>query len=275
MTAIDLHSHSKASDGALSPRELVEHAAAAGIESLALTDHDTIRGLQEAEAAAEQFGVKLIPAIELSTHWRGSSVHIVGVHIDPANDTLREALTDLRHLREERAGQIAALLARVGFSDALDATRTLAGDGMITRTHFAHYIVQRGGARNMKAVFERFLTPGKPGYVATPWPEIAETVRWIRQAGGEAILAHPQRYKLSSASRRELIAHFKDAGGIAIEVVAGTGHGPDIQANAELARRFGLLASAGSDFHSTEHCWLKLGRLPPLPPDLVPIWTHW
>lgn len=146
---------------------------------------------------------------------------------------------------------------------------------MITRTHFAHYIVQCGRARTVKAVFERFLTPGKPGYVSSAWPDLAEAVRWIRESGGEAILAHPQRYKLSATARRELTAYFKDAGGIGIEVVAGTGHGPDIQANAELARRFGLLASAGSDFHSNEHCWLKLGRLPPLPPDLVPIWAHW
>jgi predicted metal-dependent phosphoesterase TrpH len=146
---------------------------------------------------------------------------------------------------------------------------------MITRTHFAQYIVQNGGARSVKAVFERFLTPGKPGYVCTAWPEVSDAVAWILGAGGEAILAHPQRYKLSATSRRELVARFKDAGGVGIEVVAGTGHAPDIQSNAQIARRFGLLASAGSDFHSTEHCWLKMGRLPPLPPDLTPIWTHW
>jgi predicted metal-dependent phosphoesterase TrpH len=275
MPDFDLHSHSNASDGTLAPRELVAQAAAAGISRLALTDHDTTQGLPEATAAALEHGLELIPAVEISTQWRGHSVHIVGVHIDPVHDGLSTALAALREIRTQRAERIADALERGGFQAALETTRKLAGDGMITRTHFAQYIVQSGRAKTVKAVFERFLTPGKPGYVATCWPELADAVDWINRSGGQAILAHPQRYKLSATARRELAAHFKEAGGAGIEVVAGTGHAPDIQANAELARRFGLLASAGSDFHSNEHCWLKLGRLPALPPDLVPIWARW
>jgi len=275
MSTIDLHSHSNASDGSLTPQELVAQAAAAGITHLALTDHDTTQGLAEAQTAATGCNIELIPAVEISTQWRGHSVHVVGVHIKPTHPALAMALAELQQTRAQRAEQIAELLRRVGFADALEVTRRLAGDGMITRTHFAQYIVQSGRARNVKAVFERFLTPGKPGYVATRWPELADAIDRIRQAGGQAILAHPQRYKLSATARRELAGHFKEAGGVGIEVVAGTGHGPDIQSNAELARRFDLLASAGSDFHSNEHCWLKLGRLPPLPADLVPIWSRW
>lgn len=275
MPAYDLHTHSNASDGTLTPGELVAQAAGAGITHLALTDHDTTLGLDEAAAAAREQGIALIPAVEISTEWRGHAIHVVGVRIDPADETLAAALASLRETRGRRAEQIAALLEQAGFPDALDATRRLAGEGMITRTHFAQYIVQSGRARTVKSVFERFLTPGKPGYVATRWPDLGDALAWIRQAGGQAILAHPQRYKLSATLRRELTAHFREAGGLGIEVVAGTGHLPDIQANAELARRFELLASAGSDFHSNEHCWLKLGRLPPLPPDLVPIWHDW
>ena len=275
MSSFDLHSHSNASDGALAPRELVAQAAAAGITHLALTDHDTTRGLSEAAAAAKEQGIVLIPSVELSTQWRGHSVHVVGVHIDPAEARLSAALAGLCQIRTQRAEQIAESLGRIGFPDALERTRELVGEGMITRTHFAQYIVQSGRARTVKAVFERFLTPGKPGYVATQWPELADAVRWISEAGGQAVLAHPQRYRLSATARRELAACFKDAGGQGIEVVAGTGHAPDIQANAELARRCELLASAGSDFHSNQHCWLKLGRLPALPPDLVPIWSRW
>jgi len=271
----DLHMHSTASDGAFSPTDLVERCALAGITSLAVTDHDTTQGLAEARVAADAHHVELISAVEISTSWRDQSVHIVGLRIDEDCDVLQRGLLGLQTIRRERAAEIGARLARAGLAGALEAAQTLAGPGMITRMHFARHIVQCGRARNVKTVFERFLTPGKPGYVATQWAEPAEAIRWIRQAGGVAVLAHPQRYKISATARRCLVEEFKEAGGIALEVVAGTGHAPDIDSNAAVARRFGLAASVGSDFHSPEHFWLRLGNLPSLPAGLVPVWEVW
>jgi 3',5'-nucleoside bisphosphate phosphatase len=271
----DLHTHSTCSDGAYSPSELVQHAASAGVTALALSDHDTTQGLAEARREAEASGIALIPAVEISTIWHGHSVHVVGLRIDEGDQTLQHGLQKLQRIRAERAVEMAERLFRAGLPGALEGARALAGDGMLTRTHFARYIVQCGRARSVKNVFERFLTPGKPGYVRTEWAELAEAVSWIRQAGGTAVLAHPQRYKLSGTARRNLVGEFKEAGGAALEVIAGTGHPPDIDSNASDARRAGLSASAGSDFHSPEHSWLKLGHLPPLPPGLVPVWEIW
>lgn len=271
----DLHTHSTASDGAFSPRELIDKACAAGITSLALTDHDTVQGLAEAEAAARSVGIVLIPAVEISTSWRGHSVHVVGLQIDPSDQALLSGLKTLQAVRQERAIEMGHRLARAGFDDVLNAVRGLAGDGMITRTHFAEHIVRCGRAKSIKAVFRHYLKPGKPGYVPCAWAPLDVAVGWIRQAGGIPVLAHPQRYKVSGQIRRQLVCEFREAGGTAIEVVAGSSHAPDIAANAELARRFALAASVGSDFHSPAHSWLKLGQAPRLPDDLTPVWETW
>lgn len=271
----DLHTHSTASDGAYSPSELVERATTAGITTLALTDHDTVQGLAEARLAAEIHGIALIPAVEISTSWHGQSIHVVGLSIDETQTELQTGLADLQRIREGRAVEMGERLARAGFPDACEIARALAGGGMITRTHFARYIVECGRAKSVKDVFRHFLKPGKPGYVPTQWAALEEAIGWIRHAGGTAVLAHPQRYKISGRVRRTLVGEFKECGGIALEVVAGTDQAADIQANTELARRFGLAASAGSDFHSPAHSWLKLGRLPPLPAGLLPVWEIW
>ncbi len=271
----DLHTHSTASDGAYTPTELIERASVAGITALALTDHDTTQGLAEAREAARNRGITLIPGVEISATWRGRTVHIVGLHVDDGDSALQQGLKRLQAVREERAIEMGARLGRAGFHDALGAARSLAGHGMITRTHFARYIVECGRAKSMQAVFQHFLKPGKPGYVPTEWASLEEAIGWIRQAGGAAVLAHPQRYKISGQTRRMLAGEFKEAGGSAIEVVAGNHHPPDIAANAELARRFGLAASVGTDFHSPAHSWLKLGSLPALPAGLLPVWEIW
>jgi predicted metal-dependent phosphoesterase TrpH len=271
----DLHTHSKASDGSYAPAELVEHAAAVGVTDLALTDHDSTGGLAEARSAAERAGIRLIPAVEISTTWENKSIHIVGLNIHPGCDILQQGLRTLQATRLDRARAMAGRLAEYGVPDAFEATRDMAGDGMITRTHFARYLAGLGLAASVRDVFDRYLTHGKPGYVPTRWAEIAEAVRWIDAAGGVAVLAHPQRYRLTGSWMRRLIGHFKDCGGRGLEVVSGTGSPGDIQSSAEYARRFGLLASRGSDFHSPETPWPKLGKLPPLPPDLTPVWTAW
>lgn len=271
----DLHSHSTASDGAYTPAELVRQAHAAGVTHLALTDHDCTDGLVEAGYEARQCGLALIPAVEISTTWQGKSVHIVGLNINPACQELQQGLARLQALRMTRAEEMGRRLAKDGILGGFEAARELAGVGMITRTHFAQFLASLGLANSVRQVFDRYLVQGKPGYVHTDWAVMEEAVGWIISAGGVAVLAHPQRYKLTSSWLRRLLTEFKAGGGVALEVVAGSGSLGDIQSSASAARRHGLLASVGSDFHSPDNCWLTLGRLPELPKDLTPVWSLW
>lgn len=271
----DLHTHSTASDGAYAPAELVRHAHAAGVTHLALTDHDCTDGLLEAQAEAARCGLKLIPAVEISTTWQGKSVHIVGLNISPDCPALQQGLARLQAQRMTRAEEMGRRLAKDGIEGGFEAARSLAGFGMITRTHFAQYLASLGLAGSVRQVFERYLVQGKPGYVHTEWAGMEEAVGWIRNAGGVAVLAHPQRYPLTGSWLRRLLTEFKAAGGEGLEVVAGASSLGDIQSSAAAARRHGLLASVGSDFHSPDNAWLKLGRLQPLPTDLTPVWSLW
>jgi 3',5'-nucleoside bisphosphate phosphatase len=271
----DMHTHSLASDGVYKPAELVEHAARAGITELALSDHDTTNGISEADNAAQQAGIRLIPAVEISTSWQSKSIHIVGVNIDIDTPSLQAGLRKLQCTRDERAREMGARLTKHGFSESYAAAAALAGSGMITRTHFARYLCNIGEASSIREVFERYLTQGKPGYVPTQWAEIGDAISWIRAAGGIATLAHPHRYRLTASWLRRLLTDFKNAGGEAMEVVSGNTPPQDIQSAASLSRKFELLASAGSDFHAPEHSWIKLGKLPVLPADLIPVWSRW
>ncbi|WP_054772915.1 PHP domain-containing protein [Methylogaea oryzae] len=271
----DLHCHSTASDGALSPTEVVQRAAQKGVTTLALTDHDCVNGLQEAAAAAQTLGISLIPGIELSTTWNRQCVHVVGLRIDPDNAPLRQGMAQLTEIRAGRAREIGRRLAKIGFAEAYDTAIALAGKSMITRPHFARALVQQGRAVDEKAAFERFLARGKHGYVTTEWAPLAEAVGWVRQAGGIAVLAHPFRYNLTGTKMRELVEAFIAAGGEAMEVVCGNSNRDEIRHAAELATRHGLLASAGSDFHSPDIHWLELGRLQELPAGLTPVWQRW
>ena len=275
MNSYDLHTHSTASDGAYAPAELVRQAHAAGVTHLALTDHDCTHGVAEAQAEAAQCGLKLIPAVEISTTWHGKSVHIVGLAIDPDCPELQQGLGRLQTQRLARAEEMGHNLAKNGIEGGFEAARSLAGLGMITRTHFAQYLAGLGLAGSVRQVFERYLVQGKPGYVHTEWADMKEAVGWIKTADGVAVLAHPQRYKLTASWLGRLLIEFKSVGGEALEVVAGTASLGDIQSSASAARRHGLLASVGSDFHSPDNSWLKLGRLPELPKDLSPVWSVW
>jgi hypothetical protein len=274
-TVHDLHTHSTASDGAYSPAELLERAARAGIQVLALTDHDTTAGLADAQEAADLRGVDFIAGIEVSVTWQNRTLHVVGLRIDPTHAPLQAGLEGLRQIRTDRALEMDARLARAGISGILDAARQQAGPGMITRTHFARCLASRGLAADVRDVFNRYLTPGKPGHVSTRWADMEAAIDWIRGAGGIAVLAHPQRYKLTHSWLRRLLGEFKEMGGEALEVLSGTSAPGDAQSSAALARHHGLLASCGSDFHGPDDTWPKLGRLPALPPDLTPVWRAW
>ena len=271
----DLHTHSTASDGAYTPAELVRNAAEAGITDLALTDHDTLAGLREADEAAQVAGIQLIPAVEVSVTLMRKSIHIVGLGVDPANEVLRQGLAGIQKIRSERALEMGRRLAKCGFPGSYEAATAMAGEGMITRTHFARHLLNLNVIGTMQDAFDMYLGQGKPAYVPTDWAGLEDCVGWITGAGGVAVVAHPQRYKLTGSWMRQLLGAFKEAGGQGLEVVSGAGHPQDIETAAQQARRFDLLASQGSDFHSPEHFWVKLGKLPALPANLTPVWSLW
>jgi len=271
----DLHAHSTASDGTLTPTQLMQRAHAAGIQVMALTDHDTLDGLPEAAQTAADLGLEFVPGVEISVSWQHGTVHIVGLGIAPDNELLCEGLAGLREFRDWRAQEIGRRLEKAGVPGAFEGARALSNGQLVSRTHFARYLVDRGHASDVRGVFRHYLVHGKPGHVPGQWAELADAVRWIRTAGGQAVIAHPARYPLNRSKLRRLIDEFAAAGGEALEVVSGSHSRDDYHEMARHARDFGLLASAGSDYHGPEQAWIALGHLPDLPDGCVPIWKYW
>ncbi|MFZ5581449.1 MAG: 3',5'-nucleoside bisphosphate phosphatase [Pseudomonadota bacterium] len=268
----DFHCHSTASDGLLPAAEVARRAAGNGVQLLALTDHDDLAGLPAARAAAEEMGMGLVNGVEVSIEWEGLSIHVVGLGFDVANPVLNEGLAGIRSGRVERARRMAEALDAIAIRGAFEGAMAYAENpNLISRAHFARYLVQIGLCKDVHNVFDNYLTPGKPGYVEHRWASLEDAVSWIRTAGGTAVVAHPGRYKISNAALRRFLGQFKDAGGEGIEVVTGS-HSPDqIHHFARLARHYGFLASRGSDFHGPEESYTDLGRLSPLPDGLTPI----
>lgn len=273
----DLHCHSTVSDGLLAPAGVVERAHANGVDLLALTDHDEIGGLDEAAAAAAALGMRFVNGTEISVSWGDDqTVHIVGLNFDRRHPELVAGLARVRGGRDARAGRMAAELAKVGIDGAYAGALKYAGNpALISRSHFARYIVERGFARDVKTVFDYWLAKGKPGYVSHPWADLAEAIGWIKAAGGVAVIAHPGRYRLTPTERRELFAAFKERGGQGIEVVSGSHNEAEQREFASVAREFGFLASRASDFHGPGESYIDLGRLAQLPPDLKTVWMEW
>ncbi|SEO88967.1 3',5'-nucleoside bisphosphate phosphatase [Nitrosovibrio sp. Nv6] len=276
MLNIDLHCHSTVSDGLLTPTQLVEHAAARGVEVLALTDHDDVGGLDEARQAAAATSITLVNGVEISADWRGQTLHIVGLGIDPAYPPLAQGLASIRDGRTVRARNIAAQLGKFGIHDSFEGASRNAGDGhLIGRMHFARFLVEQGYAKDVKSVFKKYLVKGKPGYAAHQWVPLSDAVDWIRNSGGRAVIAHPARYKLSKGALDELLLEFRALGGEAIEVVTSS-HTPEQSLLfARHSQRLGLLASRGSDFHGPGESYFDLGRMPPLPANCTPVWHDW
>jgi len=276
MQRYDLHSHSTYSDGLLTPEALVHRAALRGVDVLALTDHDDTGGLPEASAAAEDAGIELIHGAELSVSWESHTVHVIALRIDAANATLATGLASIRSGRDARARRIAAGLAEAGIPDAYEGARKfVTSDRLISRTHFARFLVEAGHAKETKDVFRKFLTPGKPGYVKHAWATLSDAVDWIHAAGGVAVVAHPGRYKISPTAMRRLLGEFREAGGDGIEVLSPSHTPAQFAEYGTLARVFGLAASCGSDYHGPGEGWLDLGDLPALPAGITPIWSRW
>ncbi|MFZ9163218.1 MAG: 3',5'-nucleoside bisphosphate phosphatase [Polynucleobacter sp.] len=270
----DLHCHSVVSDGTLSPEELALRAHQNGVHLWSLTDHDVLGGQARAQDAALNLGMEYVSGVEISISWMGQTVHIVGLGFDPSNVTLQDGLRATRDGREERARQMAAQLAQIGIENSYEGALKFAGNPeLIARTHFARYLVEQQVCRDMDEVFRKYLVAGKPGYVSHRWASLDQAVDWITGAGGEAVIAHPGRYRLNAMQMDELYARFKDLGGAGIEVVTGS-HSPDqYQTYAEVAMRYGFLASRGSDFHDPQESDIDLGQLPHLPEHLTPIWS--
>lgn len=271
----DLHTHSTASDGTLSPAELVARAAVAGIDALALTDHDTTAGVQEAAAEARRRGIWLIPGVEVSVTWESRVIHILGLGVDPQCETLQAGLGKLVNFRDWRAEEMGRRLEKEGIPGAFDGARSLSNGRLISRTHFARYLVEKGHVSSVRKVFQRYLVYGKPGYVNGRWAVLQEAVSWILAAGGQAVIAHPARYRLTRSGLRRLLGEFSAAGGVGLEVISGSHSRDDTYKMATFARDFGLLASAGSDYHGPENPWIDLGRLPGLPDICTPVWRDW
>jgi len=271
----DLHAHSTASDGTLSPAELMQHAHAAGVNVMALTDHDTTAGIAEARDTATQLGMEFIPGIELSVTWDNRTVHIVGLGIDENSEPIQAGIKKLMEFRQWRAEEIGRRLEKAGYPDMYEKAKAYSNGRLIGRVHFARALVAAGHADTVGAVFKKFLVGGKPGFVPGAWAELGDVVKWIREAGGRAIIAHPARYDMTRTKLRQLIADFKELGGEGFEVCSGSHSKDDVNTMAQHARDFDLLASAGSDFHGPENPWVNLGQLAPIPQGLKPVWHDW
>jgi 3',5'-nucleoside bisphosphate phosphatase len=263
------------SDGTLSPEQLAQRAKDHGVALWSLTDHDEVSGQHRAAAAARAAGLDYLSGVEISVSFAGQTIHIVGLGIDPDDAALRNGLADTRHGRSRRARAIGDLLAAAGIDGALDGAQAFAGNPeMVTRTHFARWLVATGVCRDTHEVFRRYLVHGKPGYVAQQWATLREAVGWITGAGGIAVIAHPARYRISANEEWALFEQFKAHGGRGVEVQTASHGNADVAKYSALAQQHGLLASRGSDFHGPGESRIELGALPALPSGLTPVWSE-
>jgi len=268
----DLHSHSTASDGTLGPTELVQAASAAGVDILALTDHDSTDGIGEAVQAAEATGLGLIPGVEISVSWQAQTVHVLGLNVRPDCAEMQAGLLRLREFRDWRAVEIGKRLAKAGIDGGYEGARALAKGRIVSRTHFARHLVAEGAGRCVRDIFKHYLVHNKPGFVPGEWASLEEALGWIAAAGGLAVIAHPARYRLTASKLRRLFGEFSELGGQGMEVVSGSHSRDNISTMARYCRNQGLLASRGSDYHGPENPWVKLGQLAELPAGCPPIW---
>ena len=276
MTSIlnaDLHCHSIVSDGTLTPEALAERAHANGVELWALTDHDEISGQHRAAAAARAQGMKYLTGTEISITFANQTVHIVGLGFDPDDSAMQQGLRQTRGGRGQRAMEMSDGLAAAGIKGAYEgALKFVSNPELVSRTHFARFLVESGVCRDTNEVFRKYLTEGKPGFVPHRWATLRDAVSWITQAGGVAVIAHPARYKFTPNEEYALFSEFKTHGGLGVEVVTGSHSAAEALTYAGMAREFGLVASRGSDFHSPDESHTDLGTLPFLAGTLTPVW---
>lgn len=272
MIHFDLHSHSNFSDGELSPKALVERARSKGVGCLALTDHDTLSGVNEARVTAAHEGLGFLAGVEVSALWGKVEVHVVGLDFDDNDSALNRRLEEQCRARWLRAEKIAQKLEQRGVPGTFQEAKKIAEGQAIGRPVFAQILVDRGVVKDRAQAFKKFLKVGKPAYVPTEWVSMEESIEWIHQAGGVAVLAHPGRYPISKTKLRALVAAFKSFGGDGIEVSTSTHQPCDIEFVARLSCEHELYASQGSDFHLPASHWAELGKFPPLPAVCAPLW---
>jgi len=271
---VDLHNHSYYSDGVLSPSEVVRLADEVNCDLFALTDHDTTDGLNEARQTADKLLLELVSGVEISAFWRNMTIHIIGLDIDINNDILQTGLAHNQQLRKERAEKIALGLWRAGITDALEKTQALSKTDMLTRTHFAQMLIGEGYCKDMKSVFRRYLTGKKPGGIRVEWKNLDEVVGWIHAAGGQAVLAHPFRYRMTNTKIKNMFLNFKEVFGDGVEVVTATSTDEEISLSNQWAEKYELLSSCGSDYHGWKNQRIQIGYLRDLPNLDKAIWRH-
>lgn len=273
---VDLHCHSTHSDGSLTPRQLARRAHERGVQVWALTDHDELAGQHEARAEAEALGMVYIPGVEISVSFAGETVHVLGLDVDPNHPALVDGLAGIRAGRDGRAREMGESLARAGIPGAYEGALAYAANPeLVSRTHFARFLVERGHCASMHEVFQRFLKEGRPGFVPHRWAGLGQALGWIRAAGGVAVLAHPARYHFTPTLEFALFSEFQQHGGAGVEVTCGSHFPDEVQRYADMAREFELFASRGSDFHAPGESRVDLGELPDLPARAVPVWEQW
>jgi hypothetical protein len=272
---IDLHNHSYYSDGVLSPTEVVRLAKKQNCDVFALTDHDTIDGLAEASFEAHKLNLEFVFGTEISATWNNTTIHILGLKIDPNNKILQAGLEKHQQLRKVRSEKIAHGLGGAGIIGAMEKTKALAKTSMITRTHFAQMLIQEGICKDMKSVFKRFLTGKKPGGVGGKWAEFDDVIKWIHAAGGVAILAHPLRYRMTSTKVQRMLSHLSSTGIDGVEVVTAYSTHKEIELMSTLADKYGLLHSCGSDYHGWPNQRVQMGCLQDLSNFEQAIWRNW
>ncbi|MGV7209146.1 3',5'-nucleoside bisphosphate phosphatase [Oxalobacteraceae bacterium A2-2] len=276
MLKVDLHCHSNVSDGVLAPAAVAAHARAGGVDAWALTDHDEVGGIAAARAAAQEQGMRFVTGVEISITWARETVHIVGLQIDETNAELVAGLARTRSGRDNRGREIARQLEQAGIPGAYEGALKFVGNpDLMSRTHFARFLVEQGVCTDIPDVFRRYLCEGKPGYVPHAWATLEDCVRWIRGAGGIAVIAHPGRYRFNQTAQGALFDEFKQLGGSAIEVVTGSHTPEQYPVYAQLANSYGFLASRGTDFHAPGEARVDFAKLPPLPANVKPVWHDW
>ncbi len=275
MAIYDLHTHSTVSDGILSPEDLVSRAKLQGVDVLALTDHDSVAGLARANEAAAACGMGFVNGIELSCQWGKVGVHVVGLNIDPGNEVLLEGVRTQTDARSKRGELIGQKLHKVGIEGALAGALKIANGAVLGRPHFAQYLVESGKVATMKMAFKKYLGAGKPGDVKNLWPSLTEAIGWIKAAGGVAVLAHPDKYKMTRTKLRGLVSDFAAAGGEGLEVISGKQTAGIAEYLVSVANQYDLHVSCGSDFHKPDQVWQELGAFGTMPPNSSPVWHLW
>lgn len=258
---IDLHTHSTSSDGSLTPTQLVELAATIGLEAIALTDHDTLDGIRPAQEAASAAGIELIPGVELSLDWDRGGMHMLVLWLEPGSGPLQDRLAEIQDARNNRNARIIGRLNELGLDITLAEVEEEAGDGSVGRPHFAAVMVRKGFVTDIKAAFDEYLAKGRPGYMSRMRLGPEDAIELARRSGGVPILAHAHTLGLENQAEVEaVLARLSNAGLVGIECHYGSYDADERAGYTRMARRFGLLASGGSDFHGTYKADVALGR---------------